>query len=455
MASPFPLPEYFGSATPSKDDFILNLPDPYPVVSGRVARGRLTPPASKSVSQRLLNLAFVFDADLELTNLLFSDDIEHFLGGMSASGLEVERTETGARIGPGPRPDEGDVRLDCGAGGTMFRFVVAAAATRRGSFLVDGTPRLRERPIGPLVDALRQLGVRIDYLGEEGRCPLRVHGGMLEGGFCVLDAGLSSQYLSSLIMASLRAKGRVEIELTALVSTPYVDLTLESIETLGLSGVEKTPNGYVIEPFDGALPASGSVVQVEADDSAVAYPAAAALLTGGRVTLDGLHRESSQGDRQLLAVLDQIGAELQWSEHSLTIGRRQETLNCFDVDMSEIPDQVPTLAAIAPFCDGVSRIRNVPHLRIKESDRLAAMAEGLTRCGFSVEELPDGLVIQGSAETPSLPEVVDVATYDDHRIAMSMALVGLRRPGVRIHEPDVVFKSYPSFWTHLESLFEP
>ncbi|MEM6702952.1 MAG: 3-phosphoshikimate 1-carboxyvinyltransferase [Acidobacteriota bacterium] len=433
----------------------MSLPDPYPVPAGRIARGRLRPPASKSVSQRLLDLALVLDAEhVRLDNLLFSDDIEHFLGGLAAFGLRVERSDGGVDLHRGEQ--DGEAFLDCGAGGTMLRFLVAAAAVRKGSSVLDGTPRLRERTVAPLVEALRALGVRIEYLAEEGFCPLRIRGGTLGGGRCSLDASLSSQYLSALLMACLRAREPVDLQVTGMTSAPYVELTLAALADFGVAeAVQRTERGYRIDPAAAASPPAGLRLQVEADDSAVAYPAAAALLTDGDVVLEGLRPDSIQGDRRLLALLESVGARLEWTEDQLRVTRRLEVLRPFDVDMSEIPDQVPTLAAIAPFCDGVSRIRNVPHLRIKESDRLAAMADGLSRCGFSVEEQPDGLVLEGRGEAlPVSSTAVLVDSYEDHRIAMSMALVGLRRPGLQVADPSVVAKSYPNFWQHLEQLLE-
>lgn len=459
----------------------VNLPDPYPVPSGRVARGTLRPPASKSVSQRLLNLALVLDAEhVRIDNLLFSEDIEHFLGGLEAFGMRVERSQQGVDVRRIDRHridrnrvdrngvdrhevahHEGEPRaqgvLDCGAGGTMLRFILAAATVRPGTWTIDGTPRLRQRTVAPLLESLTALGAEIDSLEAEGFCPLRVRGDTLEGGGCALDASLSSQYLSALLMAGLRARAPIDLQVTGMTSAPYVELTLAALRDFGVGdAVVRTSSGFRIDPGAARAPSPGLRLEVEADDSAVAYPATAALLTDGDVRLEGLRPDSIQGDRRLLGVLESIGARLEWSGSSLRVTRGREVLEPFDVDMSEIPDQVPTLAAVAPFCDGVSRIRNVPHLRIKESDRLAAMADGLSRCGFSVEEQPDGLTIDGrGGALPTDLGSVRIDSYDDHRIAMSMALVGLVRPGVEIADPAVVGKSYPNFWQHLEQLLRP
>jgi len=285
--------------------------------------------------------------------------------------------------------------------------------------------------------------------------PLRIEGGSLRGGTTVLDAGESSQYLSALLLAALGGQQPTRVRVTALTSAPYVDVTLQLIARWG-GRVEASAGAFVVTP--GLRPPRVDTdveVEVEGDYSAAAYPAAAAALTGGEVTLRGLRRDSTQGDREFLDVLGRMGAEVSWRGDELQV-TGGGALAAVDVDMGSMPDQVPTLAALAPFARGTTMIRNVPHLRIKESDRLAAMARELGRAGAVVEERADGLVIPGvwadvaPAELPGTPVTVD--PHGDHRIAMSMALVGLRRPGLRIAHPEVVAKSYPRFWNDLAAL---
>jgi 3-phosphoshikimate 1-carboxyvinyltransferase len=303
----------------------------------------------------------------------------------------------------------------------------------------------------------------VDYLGEEGYPPLRIAGGSLRSGLAELDAGASSQYLSALLMAGMALPEGLSVRVLALTSTPYVELTLAAIQQLGGQVERPDEATFTVRPanFTGA-----GRVRVEADLSAAAYPAAAAALTGGRVRLSGIDPESRQGDRGFLEILSRMGATVGWRDGVLeVIGNG---LRGIDADLSNMPDQVPTLAALAPFAVGTTTIRNVPNLRIKECDRLAAMATELGRLGAVVEERPDGLVIQGSwaeqlgseqpgfeqpVSDPPIPEQeVEVQTYGDHRIAMSLALVGLRRPGVVIRQPGVVAKSYPDFWHDLALL---
>ncbi len=347
---------------------------------------------------------------------------------------------------PGPRP-EGEIEIFCGNAGTMLRFLLATLAVIPGRFRLDGVPRLRERPVGPLVDALRTLGARIDFLGAEGYVPVRIAGASLRGGSVRLDAGESSQYLSALLMAGLRAPQEVIVEVPNLTSRPYVEVTLDAavafdglIERLG-------PQTFRVRPSD----LRAGRVRVEGDWSAACYPAAAAALTGGEVTLEGLRAESRQGDRGFLDLLVEMGAETEWRRNELAV--RGRSLVGVKADLSAMPDQVPTLAALAPFAKGETLIHNVAHLRIKESDRLEAMATELRRAGAEAREGRDRLWIPGawSDQAPPSAEVM-IDPRGDHRIAMSLALVGLRRPGIAIAEPRVVDKSYPGFWRDLSSL---
>lgn len=422
-----------------------------------VVRGRLRVPPSKSVSHRQLALALLARSPIEVRNLLRAEDIDLFLAALRTMGWTVEErgelADAGdgsrtVRLAPGPPPAE--ATLDCGNAGTLMRFLVALAATIPGSWTLDGTPRLRERPVGPLVAALQALGVAVTWHGREGFPPLTLAGDTLRGGETTVDAGESSQYLSALLLAALGGQETTRVRVVALTSAPYVDVTLQLIARWG-GRVEASAGAFVVTP---GLRAPVDV-EVEGDYSAAAYPAAAAALTGGEVTLRGLRRESAQGDRGFLDVLRRMGAEVSRQDDELQVAGGG-ALTAVDVDMASMPDQVPTLAALAPFARGTTTIRNVPHLRIKESDRLAAMACELRRADAEVEELADGLVIPGiwadvaTSDLPRQPVIVD--PHGDHRIAMSMALVGLRRPGLQVARPEVVAKSYPRFWDDLSAL---
>lgn len=417
------------------------------VPSGRPVAGRLRPPSSKSLTHRALALALLARQRTIVARPLAAEDTELFLAALGVLGFSREGDEAGLALVP-PTHLPAAAELFCGNAGTMFRFLVAITATLPGRFRLDGVPRLRERPIRPLTDALQQLGVRIDFAAAEGHAPLVVHGGRLRGGSLSLDASASSQYLSALLLAGQCAETPLEIEVPALASAPYVDLTLEMIERFGGRVEAAAPNRWIAHP--SAL-AAGEV-EIEADFSAAAYPAAAAALRGGSVRIDGISRDSRQGDRRFFDLLAAMGAGVAWESGGATV-EGGAGLAAIEADLGDIPDQVPTLAALAPFARGTTRIRNVAHLRIKESDRLAAMAAELRRAGASVDELADGLVIPGvwaDRQPPDREVLVDA--HGDHRIAMAMALVGLRRPNLRIADPACVGKSYPEFWRDLARL---
>lgn len=416
----------------------------YAVPSGQRIGGSLRVPSSKSVAQRYLNLALLGRSPLTMQRLVLSEDTRLFLSALKACGFGIEVQGTDLHLAP--RSEVSEAEIYCGNGGTMFRFLTGALTALPGVWRLDGVARLRERPVTQLIDALRELGAVIECEEQDGFAPLRIHGGTLKGGRCLLDASSSSQFLSSVLMAAQVAPQATEVVVGALTSAPYVDLTLDAIVEFG-GTVLREGQIFTVEPSR----LRSSVVAIEADYSAVAYPAAAAMLSGGTVRIEGLKADSRQGDRQFIELLEQMGAAIRWQGDALEVAPGR--LQAVEADMAKTPDQVPTLAALAPFAAGTTRITGVPHLRIKECDRLSAMACELARVGAEVEELDDGLVIPGvwhEVDPPLTP--VTVETYGDHRIAMSMALVGLRRPGISIRNPEVVDKSYPGFWDDLELL---
>lgn len=414
--------------------------------AGRRVRGALTPPPSKSLTQRFLIAALLADGETAVEGPLRSADTAAVLDALRAAGAVVEDEGSTVRVRAAAAPT--GVEVDCGANGTLLRLLLGVAAGARGTWRLDGTARLRQRPIGPLVSALEELGAAVRYLGEDGFAPVEVRGGALRGGRVTVDAGLSSQFASALVLAAVRCPDPVEISWTALTSPPYLDLTVECLRRFG-ARILRSAGGARVEP----VPLRGCRARIEPDLSSACYPAAAAALTRGRVLLRDLPQRGAQGDAAFFDLLRDMGARVAHGPEGVTVeGGR---LTALSADLSSMPDQVPTLAALAPFARGVTRIVGVPHLRLKESDRLREMAERLTRLGARARELPDGLEIQGlwaDAEPPSDPVVLDAA--DDHRIAMSLALVGLRRPNLRIGGWRAVEKSYPDFWRDLEGLLE-
>ncbi len=451
------------------------------VPSGRVARGRVAPPPSKSVTHRYLNLAVLAGLQagaprsaggerpllaerspaapsITIERPLVAEDTRLFLAALPALGFDVEESPTAVRLTPRDAGRQVEAEVFCGNAGTMLRFLTATLAVVPGRFRLDGTARLRERPVGPLVTALRGLGAVIACPGREGYPPLEIEGGTLAGGATILDAAQSSQYLSAILMAALAAPREVTVEIGALTSAPYVGVTLAAAAAFGgrLEALEgagpgrRGRRGYRVWPSELAA----ARLRVEGDWSAACYPAAAAALTGGEVTIEGIEAGSGQGDRGFLALLEAMGATVAWGGGEVTVrGPRGGALRAIEADLSTMPDQVPTLAALAPFAAGTTRIDNVAHLRIKESDRLGAMAAELRKLGAEVDEGAASLAIPGIWHQAAPPaEAVTIDPRDDHRIAMSLALAGLRRPGVRIAAPEVVGKSYPAFWDDLDRL---
>jgi 3-phosphoshikimate 1-carboxyvinyltransferase len=420
------------------------------IPSGRRLEGSVRVPASKSVTNRYLNLALLAGSSITLERPLESEDTAAMSTALGRLGWLVSEDRESLILTPGELPREASI--DCGASGTMARFLTASLAATPGLWRLDGSPRLRERPLSPLLAALREQGAGIECDDREGYLPVRIQGEKLCGGRVVVDAGASSQYASALMMAASRAAETTRIEVVELASAPYVDLTASAMSAFGarVAEVEARHGARAWRVDPGIRPRS--LYRVEGDFSAAAYFAAAAVLTRGMVEIVGVGRHSLQGDRRFLDLLGEMGAGVDWRGSDRLVVSATAPLVGIDVDMSEIPDQVPTLAAIAPFAAGTTIIRNVAHLRIKESDRLAACAAELERLGAQVEERDDGLEVAGSWAGISAPaDPVTVNSWDDHRIAMSFAVLGLRRPGVRIADPGVVAKSYPRFWKDLDS----
>jgi 3-phosphoshikimate 1-carboxyvinyltransferase len=419
-----------------------------PVPAGRKAEGSLTPPASKSVTQRYLLAAVLAEGSTVIEGPLRSADTAATVAALPALGGRVDESADGSILRVESVVPPMASRIECGANGTLLRLAMGVAAALPGRRVLDGTPRLRERPVAPLGGALERLGAGVRYLGRAGFAPVEIDGGHLVGGAVAIDAGLSSQYVSALLLAAVGGREEVEISASSLVSAPYVELTLRCLADLG-ARIERPGGAWRVIPRR----LRGCRVRVEPDASAACYPAAAAALTGGRVLLRHLSASGAQGDLALFGLLARMGAAVHWGVEGVTVEGRG--LEGIEADLSALPDQVPTLAALAPFARGTTVIRGVPHLRLKESDRLAVMARELTRLGAVVHERSEGLEIPGLwAESAPPTDAVTVDPAGDHRVAMSLALTGLRRSGVRVGDWQVVAKSYPGFWLDLEALVE-
>lgn len=404
----------------------------------------VTVPGSKSITNRAVLLAGLAAGRSELSGALFSDDTRYMIEALRALGAAVQTDEASARIAVegcgGAWPNE-TAELFVGNAGTAMRFLVAACCLGRGPYRIDGTARMRERPIGDLVDALRQLGAGVD--SADGRPPVVVHGAAL-GGSTGLRATRSSQFLSAVLMIAPYAARPVAIEMLGeVIAQPYIDMT---IAMMAQWGVTVQRDGYRAFHIAAGQRYRAQRYAIEPDASSAHYFLAAAALSGGRVRVRGLRRGSLQGDVRFADLLEQMGARVDWQADAIDV-TGPARLAGIDADLNAISDTAPTLAAIAPFASGPVHIRNVAHLRWQESDRLRAVATELARLGVRVEERNDGLSVW-----PSPVGAGAVHTYDDHRIAMAFALIGLKVPGIRIEDPGCVAKTFPDYFERLEML---
>lgn len=392
-------------------------------------------PGSKSLTNRALVAAALADGVSTLRGVLFADDTEAMLDSLQRLGvrLEIDRaTEAVIVHGTGGEIPVSEADLDARQSGTTARFLLPVLALGHGRFRLDGDAQLRSRPLGPGIDALRQLGVRIVEEGAAGRLPVVVEGSGLPGGSVTIDGEVSSQFLSGLMLAAPCAHGELTIEVTGRqVSRPYVDMTTRVARQFGATG---GVSGY-----------RAADVTIEPDASAASYFFAAAAMTGGRVTVRDLGAKSLQGDVAFVDVLARMGARVDKAADSITV--RGAPLTGITADLADLSDTAPTLAVVAPLASSPTEVRGIGFIRSKESDRIAAVVAELLRCGVAAEERRDGFFVPSAHLHGAAIE-----TYGDHRMAMSFALLGLVTPGIEILDPDCVAKTFPGYFAALEEL---
>ncbi len=427
---------------------------------------RVRVPGSKSLTNRALLIAALADGTTHLTHALFSDDSIYLARALQALGFSLHLNpiqEEMSIVGQGGQIPARQASLFVGNAGTAARFLTAFLALGEGEYVLDGEPRMRERPMADLVQALRGLGVGVEVAaprdevrvesfaagGEaEAHLPLRVRGGGLPGGEVVLRGDVSSQFLSALLMVAPYARSPLTIRLsTPLSSRPYVEMTLAVMRSFGLETARQE-----VEWFSPALGRyrSPGVYAIESDASAASYFFAAPAVCGGFVEVEGLSRRSLQGDVGFVDVLEQMGCTVEETRHGLRVSGGQP-LRGVDVDLRDMPDVAQTLAAIAPFASTPTRIRGIASARHKETDRIHAACTELVRLGVRVEEHADGMTIYpASSLRPAL-----IRTYNDHRMAMAFSLIGLRLEGVVIENPGCVSKTFPAFFEVLDQLRQP
>jgi 3-phosphoshikimate 1-carboxyvinyltransferase len=402
-------------------------------------------PGSKSLTNRALVVSSLAEGKSRLSNVLHSDDTRYMMSHLQTLGISLQAAHDQVEIeGRGGEFSAVQASLFCGNAGTTVRFLTALCALVPGSQVVTGNQRMQARPIRDLVDGLSGLGADIE--SANGCPPVTVRSEGLRGGCVQVQAHLSSQYLSALLMIAPYAQQPVSLEVAGdLVSEPYIELTLDVMAAFGVA-VERPERRRFNVP---QRPYQGRTFAIEGDATSAGYWWALAALTGSHITVKNIQPSSHQGDIEFLHILECMGCAIA-PEGGVAVRGPRRLKSPGVVDMNRLPDGVMTLAVLAALAQGETRIVHVANLRIKESDRLAALVTELRRIGIEAEELSDGIRIQGGE-----PHGADIETYADHRMAMSFAILGARVPGIRIRTPECVSKSYPTFFEQLQALYPP
>ena len=417
-------------------------------------------PGSKSLTNRALLIAALADGKTTLQNALFSDDSRHFANALHTLGFRVEEDEEKKEMsvwGLGGKIPATSAELFIGNAGTAARFLTAFLNLGNGEYILDGEPRMRERPIEDLVKALEPLGAKITHHASRFTSPLcpplKISASGLRGGKTQLAGNVSSQYLSALLMTAPYAQNPVEIEITTeLFSKPYVDMTIAIMRDFGVDIERDSYQYFKVSP---SLYSPISNYLIESDASAASYFFAAPAIVGGTVQVENISRKSVQGDINFLDILAEMGCKITEEDNAIRITHpfdkaqgKHSSLSGVDVDMSNIPDTAQTLAAIAPFASSPTRIRGIASARVKETDRISAVCNELIRLGVRVEEYQDGMTIYPCENI----KPASIATYNDHRMAMAFSLIGLRAEGVEIENPGCVSKTFPNYFDVLDEL---
>lgn len=413
------------------------------------ANGEVQIPGSKSLSNRILLLAALAEGNTRITNLLDSDDVRHMLNALQALGVHYRLSDDRRScelegLGRAFSSEEA-LTLFLGNAGTAMRPLCAALCASEGTFTLTGEPRMYERPIADLVDALRPLGAQIDYLGEPGYPPLRISARGLTGGEVSIRGNISSQFLTALLMAAPLAGGDLSIRVEGeLVSKPYIDITLHTMALFGVQVENHDYQRFVVRA--GQSYRSPGEIMVEGDASSASYFLAAAAIAGGTVRVYGVGADSVQGDKAFAEVLEKMGAQVRYGPTWIEVTRGE--LNGVDLDLNAIPDAAMTIATTALFAKGPTAIRNVYNWRVKETDRLSAMATELRKVGAEVVEGEDFIEITPPARIQS----ATIDTYDDHRMAMCFSLAAFGDAPITINDPGCTRKTFPEYFELFRSI---
>lgn len=408
--------------------------------------GEIFLPGSKSLSNRALLIAALANGVTKITNLLVSDDINHMLNALTSLGVKYTLSDCGTEctvIGNNGFFNVNEpVELFLGNAGTAMRPLCAALAASEGEFILTGEPRMKERPIGHLVNALSQLNADIEYLENKDYPPVKIKGKSLSASIVTIDGSISSQFLTAILMIAPLLKTDTAIEIEGeLVSKPYIDITLDIMSRFG---VDITNNNYKSFTVKGNQSYQAlKKYMVEGDASSASYFLAAGAIKGGEITVHGVGKLSVQGDKHFADVLEKMGAKVTWADESITVAAN--ALTAIDMDMNHIPDAAMTIATTALFAKGTTTIRNIYNWRVKETDRLTAMATELRKVGAEVIEGEDYI----SITPPESLKHAEIDTYDDHRIAMCFSLVALSDTPVTINDPKCTAKTFPDYFDKL------
>jgi 3-phosphoshikimate 1-carboxyvinyltransferase len=411
--------------------------------------GEVFLPGSKSLSNRALLIAALANGTTKITNLLVSDDINHMLNALKSLGIKYSLSDCGTQCtvvgNNGFFRNNAPIELYLGNAGTAMRPLCAALAASEGEYILTGEERMKERPIGHLVDALKQLNANVEYLENKDYPPVKINGLDLSGDIVSIDGSISSQFLTAILMITPLLKTDTKIEIQGeLVSKPYIDITLDIMSRFG---VKVENNDYKSFTVTGQQSYQAlDKYMVEGDASSASYFLAAGAIKGGEVTVHGVGKLSVQGDKHFADVLENMGAEVHWHDESITVIGKP--LTGIDMDMNHIPDAAMTIATTALFANGSTTIRNIYNWRVKETDRLNAMATELRKVGAEVVEGEDYIAIT----PPKLLKHAEIDTYNDHRVAMCFSLVALSDTPVTINDPKCTAKTFPDYFEKLANV---
>ena len=412
----------------------------------KIANCQVSVPGSKSYTHRMLIAAALSDGICTIKNALVSEDTRFTIEALRQMGIQIDVHNNRTRVyGNGGRLGAGNTPIHLGNSGTSMRLLTGVAALGEGAYTLTGTARMQKRPIKDLLDALHQIGVQARSLNENGCPPVEITGAMIRKDQVDINCQKSSQYLSALLLIAPCTHNGLQIRVTGgPVSRPYVDLTIDLMKTFGLR-LER--EGYRRFNVPGGQTYRAGKYAVEVDCSQAAYFWGAAAIGGADIKVMGVKSNSAQGDIRFVDLLRQMGCRVSKGSDGIRVAGR--SLSTIEADLADMPDQVPTLAVVAAFAKGTTVIKNVAHLKSKESDRLSATVTELKKMGIEAACTANALVIRGGK-----PKGAIIDTYDDHRIAMSFAIAGLNVPGVSIRNESCVEKSFPAFWQVFEGLYQ-